>query len=166
MVAGVGRIEPPLFERWVRAVEGEPPARVSGLTAIARGRAHGTLLGGNLTVLCALLATPFVPPLEGAVLFLEDTSERPYRVDRMLTTLLHTGLLSGVRAIVLGTFTRAQPGNDGVTVESVLAERLGALGVPVVAGVPAGHVDDNLELPFGATAFVDADRAELAFEEP
>jgi muramoyltetrapeptide carboxypeptidase len=164
MVAALGRCDDVLVERWVRAVEGSPPGPLSGLTAIARGRASGVLLGGNLAVLTALLGTPHALPLAGCVLFLEEVGERPYRVDRMLTTWRNAGALASVRAVVLGAFTDAPPGPDGVTVEQVLAERLSDLGIPVLAGVPSGHVDDNLELPLGAVAEVNADVGTLTFE--
>ncbi len=127
-----------------------------GLRTLAAGRACGPLLGGNLAVLAALVGTPYAPPLDGAVLFLEDVGERPYRVDRMLTTLRHAGWFERVVGVALGAFTEAAPGADGVAVEQVLHERLGSLGIPVVAGVPAGHVDDNLELTFGAEVALEA----------
>lgn len=165
MVAMLGNVAEPLFDRWVRAAEGALPEPVRGLAAISGGRARGPLLGGNLAVLTALLGTPHALPFDGAILFLEDTDERPYRVDRMLTTWRHAGALARVAGIALGAFTRCDRGADGVTVEQVLAERLGDLGVPVVTGVPAGHVDDNLELPLGAIATLDADAGVLTFSE-
>jgi len=164
MVAALGRCDETRVQRWMRAVEGAAPPEIGGLSAIARGRARGVLLGGNLAVLTALLGTPHALPLEGCLLFFEDTSERPYRVDRMLTTWRNAGAFASVRAVVLGAFTDAAPGPDGVTVEQVLAERLSDLGIPVLAGVPAGHVDDNLELPLGAVAEVDAAAGTLTFE--
>jgi muramoyltetrapeptide carboxypeptidase len=164
MVAALGRGTDAQVARWVAAVEGASPAAVTGLHAIAGGRARGPLLGGNLAVLTALIGTPHLPPLDGCVLFLEDVGERPYRIDRMLTTWRHAGLLARPIAIALGAFTDAQPGPDGVTVEQVLEERLGGLGIPVLAGVPAGHVEDNLELPFGAMCTIDAARGALYFE--
>ena len=105
-----------------------------------------------------------MPPLAGAVLFLEDVDERPYRVDRMLTSWRLAGVLDAVAAIVLGGFTHCEPGPDGVTIEDVLTDRLGDRGVPILGGIPAGHVDDNLELPLGAIAHVDADNGTLSFE--
>ena len=86
MVAGLGRCEEPLFARFCAALEGQFPASFTGLDPIHPGRAEGILLGGNLAVLTALIGTAGFPPLQGAVLFLEDIGERPYRVDRMLTT--------------------------------------------------------------------------------
>jgi muramoyltetrapeptide carboxypeptidase len=165
MVATLGRGSEALVERFCHALEGALPPPILGLSTVTRGRARGPLLGGNLAVLTALVGTPYALPLEGCVLFLEDTGERPYRVDRMLTTWLQASLLEKPVAIVLGAFSDAAPGPDGVTVEQVLAERLGNLGKPVLAGVPAGHVEDNLELPLGAVVEVDADRGTLTFED-
>jgi muramoyltetrapeptide carboxypeptidase len=161
MVAALGRSEPGQVERWFQAIEGTFPAVYSGLQTIAPGRAEGVLLGGNLTVLTALLATPHALPCAGAVLFFEDIGERPYRVDRMLTTWRDAGAFRGVRAIALGTFRQGDPGADGTTTGEVLAERLADLGMPVVAGLPSGHLDDNLELPFGRRVQLDAARGEL-----
>ncbi len=144
---------------------GEPPA-LHGLTPVAAGRAEGRLFGGNLTVLCALVGTPFMPSMDDVVLVLEDVTERPYRIDRMLTTMLQAGVFKHVRAIVLGQFTECGPGPDGVTVDEVLGERLGTLGIPVLANAPFGHVDDNWPLLLGARAFVDADGMSVRFESP
>ena len=75
-------------------------------------------------------------------------------------------LATSVVGVALGAFTEAPPGPDGTTVEEVLRERLGDVGIPVVSGVPAGHVDDNAELPFGASATVDADAGRFDLHEP
>ena len=164
MVAALGRCEEPLFARFCAALEGQYPASFHGLDPIAPGATEGVLPRGHLAVLTALLGTHGFPPLRDAVLFLEDIGERPYRVDRMLTTWRHAGAFEGVRGVVLGAFTDAQPGPDGVSVEDVLRERLGDLGVPVVAGLPAGHVEDNRELPFGARVFLDANAGSLQLQ--
>lgn len=164
MVAALGRCDAAQVARWQRAVEGALPPQLNGLRALAPGRARGPLLGGNLAVLTSLIGSPYLPDLTGCVLFLEDIGERPYRVDRMLTTWLQAGLLQRPAAIALGAFTDCAPGPDGVSVDEVLQERLGALGIPVVAGVPAGHVDDNLPLPLGADVELDADAGVITFE--
>ena len=156
MVAAMGRASDALVQRWLGALCGAEPPPLRGLETVAPGRARGVLRGGNLAVLTALIGTPYLPPTKGCVLFFEDVGERPYRVDRMLTQWLHAGLLKDAAAILLGTFTACGPGPDGISVEDVLRERLGSLGIPVLAGVPAGHVDDNLELPLGAMCEVDA----------
>jgi muramoyltetrapeptide carboxypeptidase len=165
MVAALGRAEPAWVERWIGAVEGEPMAAATGLTALSPGVAEGPLVGGNLAVLAALCGTPHAPPLDGAILLLEDVGEAPYRVDRMLTTLRHAGWLERVAAVVLGLFTACDPRPDGRTVTEVVRERLGDLRVPVVAGLNAGHEPDNVEIPLGARARVDADRGVLTFLE-
>ena len=166
MVAALGDAGEPLVDRWIAAVEGEPMPPIERLETIAGGRAEGPLVGGNLAVLCALVGTPYAPPIDGCVLFLEDVGERPYRVDRMLTTLQHAGWLARVAGVVLGAFEGGDPGPDGVGVDDVLAERLPDLGIPVARGLSAGHVDDNLELPLGAPVRLDADAGTLAFLEP
>jgi muramoyltetrapeptide carboxypeptidase len=165
MVAALGRTDAPPLERWIDAVEGRLAPPVGGLACWAAGTAEGPLVGGNLAVLAALVGTPYAPPLDGCVLFLEDVGERPYRVDRMLTTLLHAGWLRRVAAVVVGSFSECTPGEDGTCVEDVLRERLGQARVPVLAGLPAGHVKDNLELPLGAPVRVDASEGRLTFLE-
>jgi len=150
----------------VTLLEGGEPPSLHDLTPVVRGQAEGRLFGGNLTVLCALVGTPFMPPMHDVVLALEDVTERPYRIDRMLTTMLQAGVFKHVRAVVLGQFTECGPGPDGVTVDEVLRERLSTLGIPVLANAPFGHVDDNWPLLFGARAFVDADSMSVRFESP
>jgi muramoyltetrapeptide carboxypeptidase len=164
MVAGLGRAPLSHVERWIAATEGALAPPLVGLRTLSPGKAEGPLLGGNLAVLSALLGTPFMPPLQGAVLFLEDVAEAPYRVDRMLTSLRHAAL--GVAGIAVGQFSGCRPREDGRRVEEVLEDRLGDLGIPVLARIGAGHVDDNLELPFGALVRLDADRGVLTFLEP
>jgi muramoyltetrapeptide carboxypeptidase len=163
MTASLATLDEPALARWFEALEAEPGAALLGLSALCGGRAQGRLLGGNLAVLCALLGTPYLPPLDGAVLFLEDVGERPYRVDRMLTSLAQAGVLARLAGVALGGFTEAAPGPDGVRVEQVLAERLGGLPIPVVSGVPAGHLDDNRMLHFGRLVELDADAGSLAY---
>jgi muramoyltetrapeptide carboxypeptidase len=161
MVATLGRAPAPQVSRWFDALEGRFSPCVRGLTTITSGQAEGVLLGGNLTVLTALIGTPYFPRLDGAILFLEDVGERPYRIDRMLTTWRSAGVLAAVRGIALGAFEKAEPGDDGVTAHDVLRERLGDLGIPVVSSVPSGHIDDNLELPLGTSVRLDTESGEL-----
>lgn len=161
MVAGLGLGTEAQFQRFCGALEGHFPESYNQLEPIVGGRADGILLGGNLAVLSALIGTPAFPPLEGAVLFLEDVSERPYRIDRMLTTWRSADAFRGVRAIVLGTFTQCEAGPDGTSVSAVLRERLSDLGIPVAAGLPAGHIPDNVELPFGRPVSLDATAGSL-----
>ncbi|HEY6879036.1 MAG TPA: LD-carboxypeptidase, partial [Polyangiales bacterium] len=154
---------PALRSAWYALLEGGPPAPLTGLRTLVGGRAEGRLFGGNLTVLTALLGTPYFPDLTDSVLVLEDVGERPYRLDRMLTTLRQSGVLQGVRACILGQFTDCKPGSDGVSAEDVLAEQLGRLGIPLLHDAPFGHIGDNTPLLFGTRACVDASAGRVDF---
>jgi len=114
----------------------------------------GLLWGGNLAVLSSLVGTPYLPNPKGGILFLEDVGEHPYRVERMLTQLLHAGVLARQQALLLGQFTGFKPiaGYDRGFGMASVAERLRALlpGVPVLAGLPFGHVPTKVCLPVGA----------------
>jgi muramoyltetrapeptide carboxypeptidase len=137
----------------------EEPAgarRFAGLATIRPGAAEGPLYGGNLTVLHACAAAGRLRVPEGAILLLEDVTERPYRIDRCLATLEAGGHLAPAAAIVLGDFEQCDPGPDGVTAAAVLRERLLPLGVPVVAGLPVGHGRRNEPVILGGRAAVDA----------
>lgn len=127
--------------------EGTFPVRVPG-------QATGTLLGGNLCLLASSIGTRDFPPLEGAILLLEEVAEPPYKVDRMLTQLRRTGLLHGLAGVALGQFTECADGWP-VSIVEVLAERLGALGVPVLGGLPIGHGHGQRTVPLGVSATLD-----------
>jgi muramoyltetrapeptide carboxypeptidase len=152
MVCSLPEASVALREAWFALLEGAAPPPLRGLTCLHPGEAEGRLFGGNLTVLAALVGTPYLPPLEDVVLVLEDVAERPYRLDRMLTTMLQAGFFAGVRGIVLGQFTRCTAGADGISALDVLGERLLPLGIPILADAPVGHVPENWPLLFGATA--------------
>ena len=109
------------------------------------------LWGGNLAVLCALLGTPYFPAVKGGILFLEDVAEHPYRIERMLTQLLHAGVLASQKAIVLGQFTeyRLVPHDRGFKLQSVLNWLRSQLKVPVLTNLPFGHVPTKVLLPVG-----------------
>lgn len=165
MVTALPRTPPAIRQRLFAALEGAPPPPIERLTHLAGPRAvvEGPLLGGNLSLLAAATGTPLAMPLAGAILFLEDVGEAPYRIDRMLTQLLLAGALDRVAGVVLGTFTRCGPGRDGPTALEIAQDRLGVLGVPVLAGIPAGHEDDAIELPFGVEARLDPQRGVVTF---
>ena len=129
------------------------PAPGAGLVAsrtIRPGRASGPLLGGTLALLAHLQGTPFAPRLDGAILFVEDVGEQPYRIDRYLTQLRLAGVLDGVAGFALGQLTGCDDG--GVLAADVVREVALGLGVPAVEGVPSGHSDANFALPLGARA--------------
>jgi len=111
-----------------------------------------TLWGGNLSVLCSLVGTPYLPMVKGGVLFLEDVNEHPYRIERMLTQLLHAGVLGRQKAILLGRFTGHQPvpGYDrGFGMASVASWLRSQVKAPVLGGLPFGHVPTKVVLPVG-----------------
>jgi muramoyltetrapeptide carboxypeptidase len=138
---------------------------------LSPGTATGRLVGGNISILCASLATPYQPSFEGAILFLEDLDEEPYRFDRMLTQLLNARLLQRLRGIAVGinkncTDPKARGSSEyRQTLEDVLKERLLPLNIPIVAGLPFGHVRHNATLPVGARAILDAQNGDLVISE-
>ena len=123
------------------------------------GNAQGKLIGGNLTILSTLMGTGWVPDLAGAVLFLEDINEEPYRIDRMLQQLRLAGVFDRVSGVVFGQCTRCEirdPDYAGFTLDDLLERHLGGLGVPVVTGFNTGHVGNQLTLPVGVNVELDA----------
>jgi muramoyltetrapeptide carboxypeptidase len=114
---------------------------------------HVTLWGGNLTVLTSLLGTPYFPKVQGGVLFIEDVGEHPYRIERMLTQLLHAGVLGKQKAILFGQFTNYKlvPAHDkGFKLATVVEWLRRQIKVPVLTGLPIGHVSTKVLLPVGA----------------
>jgi muramoyltetrapeptide carboxypeptidase len=114
---------------------------------------HGAKLwGGNLSVLVSLLGTPYMPKVRGGVLFLEDVGEHPYRLERMLTQLLHSGVLTQQKALVLGQFTNYKlvPHDKGFKLDTVAQWLRTQVSIPIVMGLPLGHVPTKVLLPVGA----------------
>jgi muramoyltetrapeptide carboxypeptidase len=111
-----------------------------------------SLWGGNLSVLTSLIGTPYMPQIKGGVLWFEDTGETPFRIERMLTTWLHAGILAQQKAIVLGQFTESKlyPHDKGFSMATVTAWLRSQLKIPVLTGLPFGHVPTKVMLPFGA----------------
>jgi len=142
------------------------------VSVLRRGKVSGQLIGGNITLLACLLGTPFAPSFAGRILFFEDVDERPYRLDRLLTQFLNAGLLQQVAGIAVGICAECHdPKAKGRKefrqgLEDVLAERLLPLKVPVVIGLPFGHVPHNATLPVGGQATLDGERGDLIITEP
>lgn len=158
------------FERAL--LRGEDPCGFApGARTIRAGRARGRLAGGNLSLISSLVGTPYHPDLDGAILVIEDTNEGLYRIDRMLTQLSLAGELSGLSGIAFGYCTQCDadesPGDarQSRTLDDVLLEFADALGIPCIAGIPMGHVDDQWTIPLGAVATLDADSLTLTVEE-
>ena len=113
----------------------------------------GVLWGGNLSVLVSMLGTPYFPQIDKGVLFLEDVGEHPYRIERMLTQLLHAGVLARQKAVVLGQFNRFSlvPTHDkGFKLQTVVDQLRSQLKTPLLTGLPFGHVPTKVLLPVGA----------------
>ncbi len=147
---------------WLSCLERPRDTRVwSHLRVIRPGKARGPMIGGNLALLHALAAAGRLRVPQGAVVALEDVTEAPYRVDRMLTSLRLGGHLAGACALVLGGFDRCSPGSDGRTVEEVLDDRLGDLGIPVVAAAPFGHGARNEAFVLGKDVQLDGSTLRL-----
>ena len=132
-------------------------------TTVVPGRATGVTCGGNLTVLAASIGTPTSWPAAGGILLVEDVNEDDYRVDRMLTQLRRSGYVTGVAGIVAGHFTNC---GEPATIERILSERLGSLGVPMVAWANIGHGGDFQTFPIGIAAELDADSGTLRLLDP
>ena len=128
------------------------------------GAATGHLLGGNLSVISAMIGTPYLPDFSGAILFLEETNEAEYRIDRMLTQLAQAGVLKSVAGVVFGRCTNcANPGApySNYTVYEVMDHHFKPLGVPAFSGLGFGHVADTISLPVGVQVRIDADKGTL-----
>jgi muramoyltetrapeptide carboxypeptidase len=139
-------------------VEGRPLQPLSG-KGWGGGKVAGRLFPANLTVASHLLGTPYQPDLTGVILALEDVSEAPYRVDRMLTQWRMAGVFAGVRGIALGRFSRCEIDANipSFNIEEVLRDRLGDLKIPVVSDLPFGHDGVNAALPVGIEVTLDAE---------
>jgi muramoyltetrapeptide carboxypeptidase len=130
------------------------------------GVVDGVLLPGNLTVATHLLGTRYQPNFDGVILAIEDVSEAPYRIDRMLTQWRMSGMLAQIRGIAIGRFSQCEPPANipSFSVLEVLRDRLSDLNIPIVSDLPFGHDGDNAALPVGVTAKLDADQGILAVE--
>ncbi len=132
------------------------------------GSAEGTLLGGNLSVLASMVGTPYLPDTRNSLLFLEEISEAPYRIDRMLTQLEQSGALNGVRGAMLGVFVKCEPAanEESLVLSQALNDHFSARPIPSAYGLSFGHVASQWVLPIGVRARFDADAQTLTLLEP
>ncbi|MEB3309938.1 MAG: LD-carboxypeptidase [Snowella sp.] len=151
-------------QRLFDAVEGRSLETLTG-NGWGGGMVQGHLLPANLTVATHLLATPLQPNLDGVILALEDVTEAPYRIDRLLTHWRLLGVFEKVAGIALGRFSRcyAPAGTNSWTIEEVLRDRFGDLGIPIVSDLPFGHDGVNAALPVGARVELNAEQGTLTF---
>jgi len=128
------------------------------VVTITPGKARGELCGGNLTVLCSLIGSGYLPDWQGKILLVEETEEEPYSIDRMLTQLKLAGVLGKISAFAFGKCTKceAEEPKRSLTLEQVFADHIRPLGIPAFYGSSFGHVKDKFTLPIGIEAEVDA----------
>ena len=140
-------------------------------TTIIGGKAQGRLVGGNLSLVCALMGTKWEIDTADSILFLEEINEEPYRVDRLLTQLAISGKLAACAGVALGRFTKSDVVRGGefdlsLSIEQVLRNVLEPLGIPTLYGMSIGHIRSKLTVPVGALATLDADARTLTYDEP
>lgn len=137
------------------------------IKSLSSGSASGQLVGGNLSVLCATLGTDFAPSWEGKILFLEETNEEPYRIDRMLTQLKLNGVYEQIKGLVLGQFNKcvAEIPEQSFTCMEVLNQHFAKASFPVIYNAPIGHTENKWTLPLGILAEINADKKTLTLLE-
>jgi muramoyltetrapeptide carboxypeptidase len=166
VLSQLGRLPVESPRRLFSLLESSVPAEpLRGTETYVDGTVEGPLLGGNLSVFTRLLGTPFLPPLDGAILLLEDLSEQPYRLDRMWTHLELAGVFRKVRGIALGQFIGCEPRDGDFTAAELLRELAAATGLPCASGFPIGHGDVNEPVPLGVRVRLEADASRLTFLE-
>jgi muramoyltetrapeptide carboxypeptidase len=149
-----------LMEPMPKALFPPPSENGPALKTVVPGRVRGRLIGGNMTCLLRLLATPYAPDFRGTILFLEDISEKAYRVDGMFTHLRLAGILSQLAGLVLGRFDHGDE-MERWRIEGCLQREAERIGVPCVSGAPVGHMPEQVTLPHGIEVELDADRRNL-----
>jgi muramoyltetrapeptide carboxypeptidase len=142
--------------RVIELPEGRPAP-----VGLVRGKATGRLVGGNLTLICSTLGTPYAVEAAGKILLIEDTGEAPYRVDRMFAQLRLAGILDQVAGLLIGTFDQT----DVEATDVVVREHCSKLKVPVILNFPVGHTAYNAALPHGGPVEIDADAVRVRLLE-
>lgn len=146
---------------------GETVQTQDRIRTITPGKARGRILGGNLTVLTAIIGSEYLPNWDDCILFIEDVNEAVYRVDRMINQLALAGILKRTRGVVFGRCTDCDPGEGygSLTLEQVLVDHLEPLGVPVFSGIRVGHIPEQFTLPIGTEVEIDADAGTIRLLE-
>ncbi len=165
MVTTMARSDETTRLSWYRTLT-EPVAPsidLSSARVLKPGIAQGVLTGGNLTTLCHLTGTAIGAGFQGHILLLEDIGEVPYRIDRMLTQMIMTGLFNGVAGLVLGSFEDCGSGDE---IDALVLERFKDWPIPIVSGAPIGHGRSNWTVPLGISVRLDTAKGDLVFVEP
>jgi muramoyltetrapeptide carboxypeptidase len=146
------------------------PIPAGDIRWIRGGHCRAPIVGGNLSLLCSTLGTPWELETTGRILLLEDRGEKPYRVDRMLVQLRQAGKFSSIAGLLFGEFVGAQTGEregqDKEAMDEVLEGNTKDLGIPVACGLPVGHGKDNVPLPLGVCAEMDGNEGRVSILEP
>ncbi len=153
-----------IWEHLFQMISSERPLSIDPMEGypLSRGRATGPIMGGNLSLLCQLLGTPYMPDLDGCLLFIEDRGEALYRIDRMLTHLRLSGCLKGIKGLLTGSFLGC---GDAPAIENLIKENFTPMNIPIVAGFPLGHGPRNITLPLGMPAELDTHAMKLSLWE-
>ena len=142
--------------------------KFSQMNVVKNGLASGILVGGNLTMLTSSLGSPYEIDSDNAILFVEETKEEPYRIDRMLSQLALAGKFNNLKGVILGNFGSLDakknfyPGKS-FTVRQVLEERFSSMNIPFVMNMPFGHIKDKMTIPYGVYARLDTKEKSLEF---
>jgi len=138
------------------------------IQTITPGKARGRLIGGNLSVLSAIVGSPYLPDLNGAILFLEDVKENIYRLDRLLTHLKIAGIFDQLAGLIFGQCSQCLPDLDysSLTLEEVVWDHIQPLGIPAWYGAMIGHIEPVLTLPIGLEVEIDASIGTIQMMEP
>lgn len=165
VVAGLPELDEPSLAALMSAIAGPAPVDISAPQGetVCPGSGTGPVLAGNLTTLCHLIGTPYMPPTQDHLLLLEDRGEAPYRVDRMLNQLRLAGCLETIAGLAFGSFDDCGQPDE---LMRIFADQFSDRRFPVVTGLDVGHGQRNLTIPIGITATLDADRRRLTYHQP
>ncbi len=164
-VTTLGDADDATRDRFLKALTSPEPIclEAKSSAAIQPGKASGRLLCGNLSLLCHLTGTPFQPDFKGSILLIEDRGEAPYRIDRMLTHMVLAGCFNNLAGLAVGSFSEC---GSRETILNIVADRLGKLDIPILAGFEVGHEGVNTTLPVGLPACLDTYGGTLTVTEP
>jgi muramoyltetrapeptide carboxypeptidase len=164
MVRGLSSLPETTWRNLLRIISSEQPAVFSPMKGypLCGGKATGPIMGGNLSLICRLLGTPFMPSLAGCILFIEDRGEALYRLDRMLTHLTLSGSLEGIKGLITGQFMDC---GEPAAIDRLIKERFSPMNIPIAAGFPLGHGPENTTLPLGILAELDTNIMALSLLE-
>lgn len=136
--------------------------------SLNNGKAEGRILGGNLTVLCSIIGTGYLPDFKNSILFLEDINEPPYKIDRMFNQMRINKIFKNAKGILLGRFINCYETDqfkNSLTLNEVIEEYFHSLIKPVIYNIKHGHIKDNLTIPLGITAHMDSKNGILEIKE-